>query len=343
MKLSEPGSSSDLDIARQIAHRLHELRKADEGPPGGPPSTDRPARVPLRMPSPPAPGATPPRATPRPAMPGAESGAPRPDARLQRAGTPAAPQKPVLSLGPTLEPDLSSLPGEPAAPPWDDRATVGPPEAEADDALSALADEAAVEEAEEVPGPDAAIEIEDSGATIEEIVGPGDLPSVDDVVHSADFADAEASAETQDDALVQTSPPAASPFDDGPSPEYVAEELFDTPQAPPSWGEVVDNCLTITRSRGAMLIDPAGQLLAVSGFWPEPGAEAIASKLVAMMAKTLKDAPTRSVSAPVGSLHLTAWRVPLAEGLITTAFLGDTPLHADVRTPVDAEILRGAP
>ena len=99
----------------------------------------------------------------------------------------------------------------------------------------------------------------------------------------------------------------------------------------------------IAHARGAMLIDPAGQVLASNGFWPEPGPEPIATKLVAMMEKTLKDAPTRSVSAPVGAMHLTAWRVPLAEGLITVAFLGDTPLRAEARTPVDAEILRGAP
>jgi hypothetical protein len=91
-----------------------------------------------------------------------------------------------------------------------------------------------------------------------------------------------------------------------------------------------------------MIIDPAGQVFAARGEWPEPGPDAIAGRLVAMMERTLKDAPTRSVSAPVGGQHLTAWRVPLAEGLVTAAFIADTPLRSDVRSAIDAEILRGA-
>ena len=61
-----------------------------------------------------------------------------------------------------------------------------------------------------------------------------------------------------------------------------------------------------------------------------------------MMERTLKDAPTRSVSAPVGGQHLTAWRVPLAEGLVTAAFIADPPLRSEVRSAIDAEIHRGA-
>jgi hypothetical protein len=60
-----------------------------------------------------------------------------------------------------------------------------------------------------------------------------------------------------------------------------------------------------------------------------------------MMAKTLKDAPTRSISAPLMGMHLTAWRVPLSEGLVTVAFIGPAAVRADSRPAIDAEIASG--
>ena len=39
--------------------------------------------------------------------------------------------------------------------------------------------------------------------------------------------------------------------------------------------------------------------------------------------------------------HLTAWRVPLAEGLVTAAFIGDAPVRAEARPAIDTEILSG--
>jgi hypothetical protein len=100
-------------------------------------------------------------------------------------------------------------------------------------------------------------------------------------------------------------------------------------------------CLDFAHAHAAMLIDPAGQVFAARGEWPEPGPDAIAAKLVATMGRTLKDAPTRSISAPLMRKHLTAWRVPLAGGLVTAAFLGDAPVRADARPAIDDEIRRG--
>jgi len=91
-----------------------------------------------------------------------------------------------------------------------------------------------------------------------------------------------------------------------------------------------------------MLIDPAGQIVAARGEWPAPGPDVIAGKLVAMMERTLRDAPTRSVSAPLAGLHLTAWRVPLPEGLVTAAFIANAPVRAEARPAIDAEIHRAA-
>lgn len=119
------------------------------------------------------------------------------------------------------------------------------------------------------------------------------------------------------------------------------EELFDGPPQP-SWGDIVERCMALAHARGALLADPSGQLVAVRGDWPDPGAEAIASRLVAMMERTLRDAPTRSVSAPVGGMHLTAWRVPAGERLLTAAFIAETLVKADTRPAIDDEVRRGA-
>jgi hypothetical protein len=236
-------------------------------------------------------------------------------------------------------------PVEEEPPSWDQQADETP-EAAAADALSSLGDVGALSDVDERPTPDEdAIEIEETDTTLEEMVSAADLPSAEEIVGPPDLGvedgpRIDAGAYEPPEPRLEPFSAAPSPFDDNPAIE--SEELFDLPPTP-SWHEVVENCLTIAGARGTMLIDPQGLVLASHGFWPEPGPEPIAKKLVAMMEKTLKDAPTRSVSAPVGAMHLTAWRVPLAEGLITVAFLGDTPLRPEARTPVDAEILRGAP
>ena len=119
------------------------------------------------------------------------------------------------------------------------------------------------------------------------------------------------------------------------------EELFDE-RPGPSWGEIVDSCMTLAHARGALLAGAGGELVAARGEWPDPGAEAIASRLVTMMDRTLKDAPTRSVSAPVGSLHLTAWRVPVDGRLLTVVFIADSQVRSEARSAIDSEVQRGA-
>jgi hypothetical protein len=123
--------------------------------------------------------------------------------------------------------------------------------------------------------------------------------------------------------------------------EGPAEAGYDAP-APPSWDDIVETCLGLAQASGAMLVDPSGQVFAARGEWPEPGPDAIAAKLVSTMERTLRDAPTRSISAPLMGKHLTAWRVALAEGLVTAAFIGDAPVRAEARPAIDTEIHRGA-
>jgi hypothetical protein len=134
--------------------------------------------------------------------------------------------------------------------------------------------------------------------------------------------------------------PGGNPLEDQierePEPERAPDDLVAPPA--PSWDDVTDSCLAQARAHAAMVVDPSGQVLAARGDWPEPGPEAIGGRLVSMMEKTLHDAPTRSVSAPLAGRHLTAWRVPASEGYYTIVFMGDAPLGADVRSPVDVEI-----
>jgi hypothetical protein len=120
------------------------------------------------------------------------------------------------------------------------------------------------------------------------------------------------------------------------APERAPDDLVSS--ATPSWDDVADSCRALAQVHGAMIVDPTGQILAARGTWPEPGPEAIGGRLVSMMEKTLQDAPTRSVSAPLAGQHLTAWRVPASDGYYTVVFMGDAPLGADVRSPVDVEI-----
>jgi hypothetical protein len=233
---------------------------------------------------------------------------------------PAAPVAPAPPVAAPFEPAPMPAPpswDEPGPLPYDPLAAFGLP--------SPAIEEPILEEpAPEAPVPDVEVEIEETPVSPEEMVGTAEPPPFEE--------------------LPETEPraPAPSPFDvDLDETGEEASEMVDAP-APPSWDDIVEACLGHAHAHGAMLIDPAGQVFAARGEWPEPGAEAIAAKLVATMDRTLRDAPTRSISAPLMGRHLTAWRVPLAEGLVTAAFLGDAPVRAEARPAIDTEIHRGA-
>jgi len=120
-----------------------------------------------------------------------------------------------------------------------------------------------------------------------------------------------------------------------------AEEADSEAAVPLTWSEIVSSCQALAEGKGALLISPDGRVVAVSGDWPPPGAEAIAARLVPAMDKALKDAPTRSVSVPLGGLHLTAWRAPMTGGLMTIGFVADAPLRPDLRPAIDATLKKG--
>jgi hypothetical protein len=153
-------------------------------------------------------------------------------------------------------------------------------------------------------------------------------------------------------------PPAAPPVAAAPPPPVPASVVEEepvgvaddplmpepvTPQQILSWPEVTRSVMALAEAKGALLITSEGRVIAVAGDWPPPGADAIASRLVPAMDKALKDAPTRSVSVPLGGLHLTAWRVPTDPGgLMTVGFVADAPLRPDLRPSIDAELRKGS-
>jgi hypothetical protein len=327
MKLNPPASSSDLEAAREIARRLHQRRRRADFertglPSPGPAAAERPAATPFV-----------PASAPQPSAPPAARDRPVP---IEARPAPLPPPEPAPpswdDAGPEEEPSSSHLTG--ALGDLDDLGGPDPADSSPDPSsvdVSEPADEPEPAEtlATGLPGVD--VEIEEETVSPDEMVGSA--PEEEDAAAEEDpFREALGGDEIDEPSLPPPSE-SALPGD--------AEEVFDSP-AVPSWDDVVETCRDLAGATGAMIIDPAGQVFAARGAWPDPGPDAIASRLVVMMERTLKDAPTRSVSAPVGGQHLTAWRVPIAEGLLTAAFIADAPLRADVRTAVDAEIHRGA-
>jgi hypothetical protein len=145
---------------------------------------------------------------------------------------------------------------------------------------------------------------------------------------------------------VAAEPPAASieeveEIEEDMGPDEPSASIGAAVATPMTWPEIVATCLSLAEAKGALVINPDGRVVAVSGEWPQPGAEAIAARLVPAMDKALKDAPTRSVSVPLGGLHLTAWRAPMAQGLVTVGFVADAPLKPDLRPAIDATVRKG--
>jgi hypothetical protein len=239
---------------------------------------------------------------------------PQPESPLAPAPPPPAQVTPAVAV-----------PAPPEPPSWDDPAGELSLPGDAGDPLAGFGEPGVPAEAvAEAPEPPPEAGLEESGVSPEEMVGSNDGPPFD--------ALPEPEAEE-----VQASPFDVELDDADTSPEgdYGAP-------VPPSWDDIVETSLGLAQASGAMLVDPSGQVFAARGNWPEPGPDAIAAKLVSTMARTLKDAPTRSISAPLMGKHLTAWRVPLAEGLVTAAFIGDAPVRAEARPAIDTEIHRGA-
>ncbi len=247
-------------------------------------------------------------APPPPFRPPSPAGA-VPGSRPKPAAAPPGPPPPSFEVHEPPEPPSWDEPTEGAEPAPDDLGS-----------LSGFGEPADQELAGEGSLPP--VDVEEGGISPEEMVGAPEPSPFEELPEESRYG-------------------GPSPFDGEPGEgEAPIEQVYESPA--PSWDEIVDACLAMAQATGAMLVDPAGQVFAARGEWPDPGPDAIASKLVSTMERTLKDAPTRSISAPLHGQHLTAWRVPIAEGLLTAAFIGEAPVRAEARPAIDSEILRGA-
>ena len=334
MKLSPPASSSDLETARGIARRLARLAL-----PGEP----RPAPMPVFAPhagaraaEPPPPRvAEPPVPHARPAAAPAPLRAPASEPRMP-APAPGS-RKPVPEAPPALRAPAPPRSAPPAPPPAPARKLAPPPSPPP--SLPTAAEQLGFLAEEEPLG----VRTDDEPlGVIEDAERP-----------SARRREAESESEIELEPEAQESPIVASgseeiEFDEPEGGKGVPElELvtdFDEEKpTTPSWADILQDCLFLARAKGALLIGTEGTVTASCGDWPPPGVDAIGARLVPAMEKALKNAPGRSVSVPLGVLHLTAWRVPLPSGVVTVGFVADAPLKAEVRPTIDAELRRGEP
>jgi hypothetical protein len=371
MKLNPPASSSDLEVARKLARRLHQRARGAEPTPdpapaeARPPSTEgRPPSLTSRAPSA-APAAPPERELDlRPEPPELSA----PEAPLLEPEPPELesmePEPPVLEPeAPELEPEPPELepmpPGgytadtgsfPPSAP---EEPELQPPPFEPEPPGGYTTDTPFEPEPPVPPEPvepeepslgDADVGPSDTDDAFSRLTAPPEEPTLEGL-------EAPSGAGVSPEDLIPEEPAPGpgwsepSPIEaelaaPGEEPATTAEDLVEV--SAPSWDDVADSCLALAPANGAMLVDPAGQVLAARGDWPEPGPEAIAGRLVSMMEKKLRDAPTRSVSAPLAGQHLTAWRVPADDGYLTIVFMAPTPLRADVRPSIDAAIQASA-
>jgi len=331
MKLNPPASSSDLEAAREIAQRLHQSGRREDRNAATWSSEEAPA--PPRLTPPPLPSLPPRPAALEPREPPRVAPEVRPSPRAEPAARVVPPARPPARPAPSPPPPPAPAPPEMEIEVDASEPSFDLPEAPPSDrpSWSRAAD------------PEPALLEDFAGSAEPDPFGAGEQQLEPEMPHApAPSLSHEAMVEEENvveaSPFDQFAPPEASPF---------AEELLDVPHvaempSPPSWDEIVQTCMGLARAAGAMLVGPSGQVFAARGDWPAPGPDVIATKLVSMMAKTLKDAPTRSISAPLMGMHLTAWRVPLNEGLVTAAFIGAAPIRAEVRPAVDKEIRAGA-
>jgi hypothetical protein len=110
----------------------------------------------------------------------------------------------------------------------------------------------------------------------------------------------------------------------------------------PTWAQILEDCLRLASSQGALLMDSQGGVLESCGEWPAAGAAAVAGKLQPIVEKKHQEAPGMPVPLRLGSRVLTAWRVAIGAGTLTVALLGDTAPPPAIRSQVDSQLRGGA-
>src|SRR5574341_205266 len=221
MKLNPPASSSDLEVAREIARRLHQSRRREDRTATSWPAEEAPVRPRLTPPPLPRPHSEPVVAVQPPVRP---------------APAPALPPPPQPALSPDLEVDVDSsepsfdLPEAPVfeRPSWSEPRAARP-------------EPTAIED---LAGPYEPAHFADAK--------PQHQPQLPDV-------DVEEPPLSPEAMIGEANEIEASPFDQLTPPESPRfdEELLDAPPVaeappPPSWDEIVETCMGLAQATGAM-------------------------------------------------------------------------------------------
>jgi len=351
MKPKSPGSSSDLDRARALAARLAEDAPANAPdvppPPGGyivfsaARFTGGAARGPApaahretHAPPPAAPKLEPVRPAPEPVRPAPEPHRPapsRPPADLI-VEAPPPPPRPT----PPPRPETRAEAPRPAPPP-PPRAE---PEPEPPPAPDAFEPSPAFEAPQEfAPAWESAPAFESEGPGIEE---PQEVPQEEEIAApSFEAVEDEAAAEPP------PTPPATELEEEnlGVLPEDGEEAPAAEP--PPSWAQILDDCLYLARARSALVMDRGGRVVEARGEWPKNTLEKIAVRLKSAIDKAVASSTGTETSVLVelqlGAFWLTGIRVVVADSPAVAGFLAQAPLRAEVRPALEGELSRGQP
>jgi hypothetical protein len=348
MKPKSPGSSSDLERARALAARLAEDAPANApavppppggyvvfsaarftgGAPRGPaPAAHRESPAPAFAPPPPAPPHAAPRLEPVRSAPEPHRPAPRPPADLIPEAPPPAPRP----VPPRPEPRAEAPRPVPPPPPLPEPEPE-PPAADAFEPSPAF---------EPPPGFAPAFEpspaFEDSGTAIEE---EQEREEEEIAAPNLDAGD--------DEAVEEPPPPPAVELEEenlGVLPEDAEEPPAGEP--PPSWAQILDDCLYLARARSALVMDRGGRVVEARGEWPKNTLEKIAVRLKSAIDKAVASATDGDtpllVELQLGAFWLTGIRVMNGDSPAIAGFLAQAPLRAEVRPALEGELSRGQP
>jgi hypothetical protein len=348
MKPKSPGSSSDLERARALAARLAEDAPANAPevppPPGGyivfraarftggaargpapaahreSPAVPPPAAVPHA-----APRLEPVRSAPEPHRPAP----PKPPADLI-AEAPVPPPRPA----PPPRPEPRAEAPRPVPPP--------PPLPEPEPEPPAVDEFEPSPAFEPPPGFAPAFEpspaFEDPGAAVEE----PEREEEEIAAPSLDAVDEE--EEAPDEA--PPSPPAVEIEEENLG-VLAEDEEAPAGEPPPSWAQILDDCLYLARARSALVMDRGGRVVEARGEWPKNTLEKIAVRLKSAIEKAV--ASSTDAEAPLlvelqlGAFWLTGIRVVIGDSPAVAGFLAQAPLRAEVRPALEGELSRGQP
>jgi hypothetical protein len=122
---------------------------------------------------------------------------------------------------------------------------------------------------------------------------------------------------------------------------------FEEDLEPVAWPQILEDCVYLARGRGAFVMNAKGQISEVTGPWPKPKIEPIGARLMKLMdeeeRERAKGAPPVTPTLQLGTFCLTGLRVTIAGQDLTVGLIAETPLPAEARPAVEAELRRGKP